>query len=241
MVVAFHAIDLSGASATIHRVFAYGWMGVDLFFVLSGFLIGRQAFKPRVETPARFLEAFWTKRWLRTLPLYYVVLFTCAVIKPALFHVPFKGDIWHFATFTQNYMAPRDFVASWSLCVEEQFYLVLPLFVVAMSPRALPPMGMAGPTRGERRDTRLDLANDVGCRTGRRSLRRPDPLADPHPPGWAFGRPVPGRHRTGVARLAREAQAASRRGWSAPVARDLRRCSDRIVAAAPGVPCSSSR
>src|SRR6478609_9066311 len=95
MVVSFHAVDLSGASATIHRVFAYGWMGVDLFFVLSGFLIGRQAFRPRVETPARFLESFWTKRWLRTLPLYYVVLFTCAVIKPALFHVPFKGDVWH--------------------------------------------------------------------------------------------------------------------------------------------------
>jgi peptidoglycan/LPS O-acetylase OafA/YrhL len=145
-VIAFHAADLSGASTAVHRVFAFGWMGVDLFFVLSGFLIGRQVFKTRVDSQPGFLAEFWTKRWLRTLPLYYVVLFTCAVIKPALFHVPFKGSIWHFATFTQNYVGPRDFVASWSLCVEEQFYLVLPIVVVLFASRvAFPAWGWLVP------------------------------------------------------------------------------------------------
>jgi peptidoglycan/LPS O-acetylase OafA/YrhL len=145
MVVSFHAGDLSGTPAALYRVLAFGWMGVDLFFVLSGFLIGRQVLKPRVDSPGRFLESFWTKRWLRTLPLYYVVLFFHAVVKPAVFHVPFKGSVWRFATFTQNYAAPLDFVASWSLCVEEQFYLFLPLVVVAMGRRRLPRWGWLVP------------------------------------------------------------------------------------------------
>jgi peptidoglycan/LPS O-acetylase OafA/YrhL len=138
MVISFHAGDLSGLPPALYRVLAFGWMGVDLFFVLSGFLIGRQVLKPRLDSPGRFLESFWTKRWLRTLPLYYVVLFVQVVVKPAVFHVPFKGDVWRFATFTQNYATPRDFVASWSLCVEEQFYLFLPLVVVALGRKRLP-------------------------------------------------------------------------------------------------------
>jgi peptidoglycan/LPS O-acetylase OafA/YrhL len=149
MVVSFHSIDLSGVRPTVRHAFAFGWMGVDLFFVLSGFLIGRQAFKARDQSPSRFLETFWTKRWLRTLPLYYVVLFTYAVIKPAVFHAPFNGSIWHFVSFTQNYAAPRDFVASWSLCVEEQFYLLFPLVVIVTTGRrTMPPWGWLVPLAG---------------------------------------------------------------------------------------------
>ncbi|MDY7226998.1 acyltransferase family protein [Hyalangium rubrum] len=113
--------------------FTLGWMGVDLFFVLSGYLIGRQVFATREDLPlgAR-LRTFWVKRWTRTLPLYLVVLGTYAVLKPLVFKAPFLGGGWHFALFLQNYSALRDFVQSWSLCVEEHFYLVLPLLAFGL-------------------------------------------------------------------------------------------------------------
>lgn len=113
--------------------FTLGWMGVDLFFVLSGYLIGRQVFATREDLPlgAR-LRAFWVKRWTRTLPLYFGVLGTYALIKPWVFKAPFVGGGWHYALFLQNYAPLRDFIQSWSLCVEEHFYLVLPLLAFGL-------------------------------------------------------------------------------------------------------------
>lgn len=128
----------------------FGWMGVDLFFVLSGYLIGRQVFSAREEAPlGTQLRQFWVKRWTRTLPLYFVVLGTYAVIKPWVFGAPFVGGGWHYALFLQNYGPLQDFVQSWSLCVEEHFYLVLPLLAFGLRGRAWPawvwlvPVGMS--------------------------------------------------------------------------------------------------
>jgi peptidoglycan/LPS O-acetylase OafA/YrhL len=111
----------------------FGWMGVDLFFVLSGYLIGRQVFAAREEPLGRQLRQFWVKRWTRTLPLYFVVLGTYALLKPWVLGAPFVGGGWHFALFLQNYGPLQDFVQSWSLCVEEHFYLVLPLLAFGLS------------------------------------------------------------------------------------------------------------
>ncbi len=117
----------------------FGWMGVDLFFVLSGYLIGRQVFSSRAEAPlGTQLRHFWVKRWTRTLPLYFLVLGTYAFIKPWLFGAPFVGGGWHYALFLQNYRPLQDFVQSWSLCVEEHFYLVLPLLAFGLRGRAWP-------------------------------------------------------------------------------------------------------
>jgi peptidoglycan/LPS O-acetylase OafA/YrhL len=117
----------------------FGWMGVDLFFVLSGYLIGRQVLSTRAEAPlGTQLRTFWVKRWTRTLPLYFVVLGTYAVIKPWVFGAPFVGGGWHYALFLQNYGPLRDFVQSWSLCVEEHFYLVLPLLAFGLRRRKWP-------------------------------------------------------------------------------------------------------
>ncbi len=118
-------------------------MGVDLFFVLSGYLIGLQVFSARRHSQASFLtrcSTFWIKRWTRTVPLYAVVLFTYVVIKPRVFHAPFAGSFnWRWAFFLQNYGPIRDFGQSWSLCIEEQFYFVFPLIVfsAAFLPRAI--------------------------------------------------------------------------------------------------------
>lgn len=104
-----------------------GWAGVDIFFVLSGFLIGGLLFNGNHNLAVKEkLYNFWVKRWFRTLPLYLLVLFVYGFIKP-LAGWEFTGDLWSYFFFLQNFLTPRDFVQSWSLCIEEQFYLVFPL------------------------------------------------------------------------------------------------------------------
>ena len=126
-VLALHLRDcVPGIPAALDAVFARGWLGVDLFFVLSGFLISRQL----VSLPNARPGPFWVRRWTRTLPLYFVVLFVYAVIKPRVFGFPFTGD-WRFIFFLQNFGNIPDFVQSWSLCIEEQFYVFFPLFFLA--------------------------------------------------------------------------------------------------------------
>lgn len=112
------------------RVFVFGWAGVDLFFVLSGFLVGSQALRAPVRNFS-WLRDFWVRRWTRTLPLYFLVLFVYVAVKPRL-GFPFQEKITPFFFFAQNYLAPHDFVQSWSLCIEEQFYFFLPLVVLAV-------------------------------------------------------------------------------------------------------------
>jgi peptidoglycan/LPS O-acetylase OafA/YrhL len=140
--LAFHSQELSGLPSRLGPLLAYGWLGVDMFFVLSGFLIGRQVFRAGPNASyARELRSFWMRRWFRTLPLYFVVLFFYLIIKPKLFRAPFMGHAWAYLIFVQNYtMRPGlvDFVQSWSLCVEEQFYLVFPIVAFAVAWRRGP-------------------------------------------------------------------------------------------------------
>jgi peptidoglycan/LPS O-acetylase OafA/YrhL len=140
-VLLFHAPEgvTSALPEPLRYAFRFGWMGVDLFFVLSGYLIGRQVFATREDAPlGAQLRSFWVKRWTRTLPLYFVVLGTYAVIKPWVFGAPFIGGGWHYVLFLQNYLPLLDFVQSWSLCVEEHFYLVLPLLAFGLRGRRWP-------------------------------------------------------------------------------------------------------
>jgi peptidoglycan/LPS O-acetylase OafA/YrhL len=140
-VLFFHSPEqtVQALPAFLRDAFRFGWMGVDLFFVLSGYLIGRQVFSTRAEAPlGTQLRHFWVKRWTRTLPLYFLVLGTYAFLKPWLFGAPFVGGGWHYALFLQNYRPLQDFVQSWSLCVEEHFYLVLPLLAFGLRGRKWP-------------------------------------------------------------------------------------------------------
>jgi len=121
-----------------------GWAGVDLFFVLSGYLIGNQLLAPAARGESLQLKTFFARRLLRTLPNYYAVLAVYLLLP----HSPIWGKtmapVWHFLSFTQNVglRYGETFTHSWSLCIEEQFYLVLPLVVMALvgtrrSPRLL--------------------------------------------------------------------------------------------------------
>jgi len=104
-----------------------GWMGVDLFFVLSGYLIANQLFAGLARGQALSLPRFYARRALRTLPVFWLVLAAFALF-PAAMGGRTPPPWWRFLTFTQNIgLQPGTaFSHAWSLCVEEQFYLVLP-------------------------------------------------------------------------------------------------------------------
>lgn len=106
-----------------------GWNGVYLFFVLSGFLIGSLALREIEATGRLSVRTFWARRFFRTWPLYFVVLF----LQAARYDSDFSPSLWHYLTFTQNLFEPKFFLHSWSLAVEEQFYLVFPLAVAALA------------------------------------------------------------------------------------------------------------
>lgn len=108
---------------------ALGGVGVDLFFCLSGWLLGKQLCEEFKKTGTIELRRFWLRRWLRTLPAYYaVLLFTYA---QALYQGR-HPESWQYLIFLQNYMPQMPFFGvSWSLCVEEHFYLlVAPLLLL---------------------------------------------------------------------------------------------------------------
>lgn len=134
------------------KMFSLTWAGVDLFFVLSGFLIGGILLDNR--TAPNYLKAFYVRRFCRIFPLYYLMLGLFAVAVAAGWARKGGGfawlfgdslPIWSYATYLQNFtmvnhagMGPNWMGMSWSLAVEEQFYLLLP-FVIRLAPvRALP-------------------------------------------------------------------------------------------------------
>jgi peptidoglycan/LPS O-acetylase OafA/YrhL len=118
--------------------------GVELFFVLSGFLIGGILIRT-YEKNGRFdgglLLNFWTRRWFRTLPNYYLVLtglIGLALVRAwrsGLHHtLPAKGELIKYYLFLQNFATyvPDFFPETWSLAIEEWSYLTLPLVLWAL-------------------------------------------------------------------------------------------------------------
>jgi peptidoglycan/LPS O-acetylase OafA/YrhL len=111
------------------RLLNFGWTGVDLFFILSGYLIAGQLFASLSSGKEISITAFYLRRLLRTLPNYYVIL-AAYVILSGFTGAASPAPLWKFAAFVQNFGIPSTFAPSWSLCVEEQFYLIFPLIVV---------------------------------------------------------------------------------------------------------------
>lgn len=116
-----------------------GWIGVDLFFVLSGFLIGSQLLKPYVTGQRLSLKKFYIRRAYRILPAFVVVLLLYIAV-PLWREAPGSDAWWQYATFTWNllllrYPEQRAFSHVWSLCVEEHFYLCLPPLLLLLMRR----------------------------------------------------------------------------------------------------------
>jgi peptidoglycan/LPS O-acetylase OafA/YrhL len=151
---------------TARRVLTYAWSGVDLFFVLSGFLIGGIVLDNR--RAANFITVFYARRALRILPLYWLLLVAFAASSALLAgRISAGADEWlhgnpqslfTYLTFGQNIATgffspqvaePGWLNVTWSLAVEEHFYLVVPLALVLLPrkviPWALGAIVMAGP------------------------------------------------------------------------------------------------
>lgn len=115
---------------------AHGSMGVDLFFVISGFLITTLLLRERDRTGTIDMRAFTMRRVLRIFPLYYITLaLYCMLVWVARSDTPEAALFWHnlpwFATYTSNWWMVKEhghaiFQFSWSLAAEEQFYLLWP-------------------------------------------------------------------------------------------------------------------
>ena len=137
MVLTFHVVLVTpriGVGPFGRAAEVLGNVGVELFFVISGFLLYRPFVAARLDgrAPQRLRE-FFRRRALRILPAYWVIL-TVLAIYPAV-HGPFSGDFWRYYGFLQLY--DKDTVSlgmpvAWSLCVEVSFYLALPLWAWAM-------------------------------------------------------------------------------------------------------------
>lgn len=113
-------------------VLRFHYDGVAIFFVLSGFLIGGILIKilDKEDPSYKVLLDFWKRRWMRTLPAYFLVLIF--LIFYTLIFIPSNfPDTWYqFFFFTQNFLGntrPNFFSEAWSISVEEWFYLLVPL------------------------------------------------------------------------------------------------------------------
>jgi peptidoglycan/LPS O-acetylase OafA/YrhL len=148
LVVLYHAFYVFGEAplgSTVARLMAMarlGWNGVDLFFVLSGFLIGGILLDAKGSP--QYYKTFYARRAFRILPLYFTVL--CAYGLCSIF-LPTTGARFPalaYLTLTQNLWAAAAgelglswLSCTWSLAIEEQFYLVAPTLIRLTSKRAL--------------------------------------------------------------------------------------------------------
>ena len=129
------------------HIFQFGWMGVDLFFVLSGFLI--TGILLDTAGASNYFRSFYSRRMLRIFPLYYLVIFSLMALSPWLRHtraagLGASGQHWGiYIAYLQAWwkflfpdLPQGHFLIYWTLSVEEQFYLLWPL-VVYLLPRGV--------------------------------------------------------------------------------------------------------
>lgn len=168
--VVVHHYPRSPDQMVLRAASHYGWAGVDLFFVLSGYLIAGQFFASLVRGKPISIKSFYYRRSIRILPNYFFVL-GCYVL---LLGSQGKQvtDLWRYLTFTQNFGVGSIFLQSWSLCVEEHFYLLFPLVVWLLARSRSGTFGALLFC--------FTLAFGVGLRYAIWSRVRPDLIPEPH-------------------------------------------------------------
>lgn len=135
LVFIYHYGRLFESPQWVTSIGKFGWTGVDLFFVLSGFLIASQLFLESATQNGISLREFFIKRFFRIIPAYFVVV-TVYFLFPALREREAPAPLWKYLTFTQNLgldlRYQGTFSHAWSLCIEEQFYLLLPVILIIL-------------------------------------------------------------------------------------------------------------
>ena len=134
-----HNISLKYPVFHSQQLFSNGWMGVDLFFALSGFLI--TGILLDTKGSEGYFKNFYVRRCLRIWPLYYALIFFMFVVVRFLNRGEYQDVLrtaspwWAFPLFLQNFLLPVStnaagpLAVTWSLAIEEQFYVVWPLVV----------------------------------------------------------------------------------------------------------------
>jgi len=148
LVVSFHYLNnqLLESTGTIGKALCkatgFGWVGVDLFFVLSGFLIGRIILR-NISSP-NLIKTFFIRRALKIIPNYYLLLLVFLLINALAY---FKGNYfltglynipaWSYFTMLHNFFMAKtqslgndSLSITWSIAIEEQFYLVIPFILI---------------------------------------------------------------------------------------------------------------
>ncbi len=147
-VLLYHAFA-SAPLEFLRRATGLGWAGVDLFFVISGFLIGGILMDRK--SAVNYYQVFYLRRFFRIVPLYAIVIAPAILVIGLGLQTLFKGHsiagsgwaVWLYPFFLQNIgyalllNLPHHLGPAWSLAVEEQFYLVLPPLVRKLQPRTL--------------------------------------------------------------------------------------------------------
>lgn len=150
LVLLFHLGSILRSSPFLSRILNVGWIGVDLFFVLSGFLITRILLSTRED--ARYYSRFYIRRGLRIWPLYfaYVLVFYLGLHFVGQIHavqqfaatsnwlreypLRLSRPLIVYLLFVQNLVGFGDMLGvTWSLCIEEHFYLAWPVLVRKLS------------------------------------------------------------------------------------------------------------
>ena len=150
MVLADHIVDgwrepanaLSWVPQPILSIPGHGWLGVDLFFVLSGFLITGILLDSR-DNP-HYFRNFYARRFLRIFPLYYTVLLITWLCYPG-FGSYFLLSLFYLSNFAYSFHAPKPHGPGiyWSLAVEEHFYICWPLLVRLLNRKTLTALALA--------------------------------------------------------------------------------------------------
>ena len=146
LAVMFHHVGKNVPALYLEKIGGYGWIGVDLFFVLSGFLITGILLEAKGK--AHYFRNFYARRALRIWPLYFGLLFFSFVVLPLVIpslrqRIFQDAYPWQsYLVFLQNLFSAKEIGfgpvgVTWSLAIEEQYYLIWPLLVLALSPRLL--------------------------------------------------------------------------------------------------------
>ncbi len=132
MVIGYHVLmpenglarPFSWVAAAFQRL---GWSGVDLFFVLSGFLVGGLLVGEHADTGSLRIGRFFKRRILKIWPAFYAYLLAEVV----LHRFPLNSFVWQNVFILQNYLG-TSLSQTWTLAIEEHFYLLLPFFLVVV-------------------------------------------------------------------------------------------------------------
>jgi peptidoglycan/LPS O-acetylase OafA/YrhL len=150
LVLCFHFAwtfpDVGLVAHVLHRILWVGWIGVDLFFVLSGYLITRGLVAASTQPVGTRLRKFWARRVLRIFPLYYIVLIVgsgvCLLASAPIPTLPYWFYLQNYALAFDPYVL-RWTAHFWSLAIEEQFYFLWPLLALRAPRRLLVPSTLA--------------------------------------------------------------------------------------------------